>query len=349
MLRPNYNLETVVDQNGLWSVDIANDLAPGIHTAHIEDVESGDFIVGLIEVIEDVEGNKFDQLQQHDIQKTDVSIPVPWYWYVLPIVLLVFFLISLRKKKSSQQAEVQAKKRGKLIPTILFILFLLSAWYVWHLRAQTDTFNKFPDQIAVDREFQNISGTVLTLSDQPIPGLQLKVPTGESVTTSEDGTFKFTGLSLDVDGVDVSTPGLRRTVTKGVEMVNNMIFYYDETLFNTMVEIVDHEAASRADALLSYMPPQVRDTYSGRNMIDELRSVHTVLDRTDQKLVITAVNKLDEWFSRAENGKVYRNVVEVILANDGDGAVYYFTGTPGNWQLMQLPIPIMQSRIKYVQ
>ncbi len=367
MSRTHIKTQTISDDAGSWELEVPNALEPGVHTVHVFVEGESEPRSTLIEITEDpvVEQRVVAQTEREEVAVPAVVAPVPLTpreILMTPVValafgcsllLLIITLISALRIRTEQErlpsGKVKKKRRGTIRTIIFLVLFLLSfGWGIQSYNATKETTTRTPSAtvttptpVAAERRVEMVTAidgrVVDAQTSVPIAGVSLSLSGSDQVRTTADGTYAFESITGAPEGIIITHPDIKRPLQKSIEQVRNMQILFDVALINELVDVIDTEAQDNYISLVARMPFGAQSNYDGQTLSQTHNSIFTEFDRADQTLHILSVSRIDQWHSAIELDTTYDNVIEVVVADDGEGAAYYFRYTADRWQLLELP------------
>lgn len=146
--------------------------------------------------------------------------------------------------------------------------------------------------------FVQVSGVIVTPEMEPVADVDL-VSGDTRIRTTDSGQFSFGSVSSE-SGITLTHPNLLRAFTLLPQSRNEaetMTVYFEDSLLNTLVTIVDREARGKLHIVYEYLPQEVQTRLSLEAFTASYTSLYTEENITDQMIVIAAIER-EEAFQR---------------------------------------------------
>ena len=174
--------------------------------------------------------------------------------------------------------------------------------------------------------FVPVSGVIMNpVTTEPVSGVDL-VSGDTRVRTGETGQFAFGSVS-SFAGMRLTHPNLLRAfhLVPPVSEPEGMTVYFDESLLNTLVTIVDREARGKLDIVYEQLLPSLQARLTEAQFIAAYESIYAAENITDQELTITEMTYTQQFTYTAEDETFqFTDVYTFTLRNGAAEKQYHF-------------------------
>ena len=314
------------DTNGLWPVDLPNDLELGLHTLVVEDTATGQ------------RDSAFFYVEKTPITviQSVVTVMPPMFLYVFLILLAIILVLVVDLIRIAYKTRHLKEGRVDYRPHVLFLCFaaLLIVFITGAVFEQrTKYFTQFSQTQMTTAPKISVKGAVVDpVSRQGVPGVDFTVGNA-TIHTGTDGLYAFTEVDTSV-GMKVNHPQLARGLrwafpTTPKEQTVEIPF--DPKMYNALINLLNAEAAAKWDAVLASMPPDARAQTTADALLRQ-GTIFTPNNLSDQELIIEKA-QIPTPSILQKTPTV--NTVQIRIRANGTTADYIATFEQGKWFVMQ--------------
>jgi hypothetical protein len=308
-------LKTITDGNGVWQIDTANDLHPGLHRVTVE--------------------NGTTDREFFLFRPTDTYLPTGIFWLLLALVTAAAVLSLYDRRAVAEESATKSALRRRVLrghirraaataAAMLVVAGLVLVWYRGASQIARVTDDVLTGSIAQQVQKADVEGEVRPLAEgEPVAGLDISAG-DTTIRVAEGGRYRFAAINAD-NGLRLNHPRLLKTVVKSIDgPVTDIPFSVE--MFNLLIRIVDAESRGRAEQVV-----ELSDQKIALEISKDLgyQSIFNLDNVPDQELFVGEISKVGAYNSAY--GVQYSPVVKVEVANGDKTAAYHFFYQDGKW------------------
>jgi len=349
---PIFSTETQADDQGLWNVDVFQDLPEGYHKVIVVDEDGNQDDVNIFVDTETVVEREQVTLQEPAqlIDRVQSIFPIEFVWALLILFLFILLLagnmIRLARKvdKTGRMSSSHQRQNKATLISIGITFVVIAAVLVIGivLNQRTGFFDSAVDLPLSEELRVRVDGAVVNpATRQPVVGLDLTAG-DTSIRTGEGARFRFDDISAK-EGIRMNHPELFRSVVRRIteaagapEDPQSIQILFDVDLMNTMIRISDFESRSKDGEIYDFLHPQAAARMSRESFISAYSPIFTEENMGDQSLVLGPATLHTSWNSLGSDTR-FEQVVELVVYNGDISGSYFFTKTEKEWYLLDVP------------
>jgi len=348
-------LQTEVNPEGEWTIDVLNELSPGSHTLVVTD-EFGNSDSSLIFVQSTTEPEQIEIMVPGETliyeARAIVEVIPPvliWVMFFSFLIFLIFATIDFflarrvhgigsKISQSLQSNSVRKISRIIMISSVslIVVLFITLAYLLMSNRFRDKIIqgihsNDVSNTRIIERTFMR-SGTVRDpISMKPTPDISLSAQ-NVTITTSETGQFNFQEVN-SVDGIKIEHPSLNKTFILLSESAGREDIYFQVDLYKQIEKVINAEISEDFSALYTMLNSESKENLSLNEFSSMYSKTYSHSNLSDQVVILQSIEYISE--IRMSDDRSYSDVIRIVTKNGKRIGIYQFIYDGLNWLMIK--------------